>query len=68
MHTPHTARCAYGGQKRSLNPLELELHKTMSCPTWVLGINLRSSIRKIHAINYSAIGENVCHWREPWKI
>lgn len=36
---------AYQGQKRVLDPLELELQAVMSCPVWVLGTELGSLAR-----------------------
>lgn len=36
-------QCAYGGQMRMLDPLELELRVTMSCPVWVLETEVGSS-------------------------
>lgn len=38
-----TCARARGGQKNVLDPLELELQATVSCPMWLLGTELGSS-------------------------
>ena len=43
------------GQKRVLDPLELELQEVVSCLTWVLGAELRSSARVAHILNHGAM-------------
>lgn len=39
----HVSAVVRGGQKRALDPLEMELQEVMSHPMWVLGKKLRSS-------------------------
>lgn len=41
----HLSVGASKGQNKTLGPLELELLVAVSCPTWVVGIKLRSSGR-----------------------
>lgn len=36
---------AQGGQQRELETLELELYEVVSCLTWILGTELRSSCK-----------------------
>lgn len=38
-------KCAHGGQKREMYPLELELQVCMSHSRWVLGTKLQTSVR-----------------------
>lgn len=39
------------GHKRTLELLELETQRVVSCPTWVLGIELKSSGRAPNTLN-----------------
>lgn len=41
----------YGGQKKALDPPDLELHTIISCLTWVLGTELRSCGEAADALN-----------------
>lgn len=45
---------AYGGQKRELDPLELELYMVISQPVWVLGTKLGTSVRAICTLIHGA--------------
>lgn len=45
----------HGGQKRALDPLELELLVVMIGPVWVLGTELRSSVKAACTLSYRAI-------------
>lgn len=42
---------ALGDQKRAPDSLELELQVTVNCPSWVLGTDLRLSIRTAHTLD-----------------
>jgi hypothetical protein len=42
---------ARGGQKRVLDPLQLELQPVVSCLMWVLRTELRSFARATHGLN-----------------
>lgn len=42
---------ALGDQKRVPDSLELELQVTVNCPSWVLGTDLRLSIRTTHTLD-----------------
>jgi hypothetical protein len=43
---------ALGSQKSTSHPVELKLQVAVTHPTWVLGIELRSSRRAINAFNH----------------
>lgn len=51
----HVRAHAHQGEKRTTDPLELELKAVVSHLTWVLGTELRSPGRIIHALNCKAI-------------
>lgn len=40
------------GQERTLDLLELELQEVVSCLTWFLGIELRSSTRAVYDLHH----------------
>lgn len=42
---------AHRGEKRVLDPLELDLQATVSYPTWVLGTKLGSSAKATSTLN-----------------
>lgn len=42
---------ALADQKRAPDSLELELQVTVNCPSWVLGTDLRLSIRTAHTLD-----------------
>lgn len=53
-HTRVHTRISTGAcraQKRLLNTLELQLWTAVSCPMWVLGTELSSSAKEMHALN-----------------
>ena len=41
---------AHGGQKKVLDPLELELHVVVSCVTWVIGNTLQEQCVFLRAV------------------
>ena len=45
----HMCEGVHRSQKRVLDLLELELQAVVSCPTWILGTELRSSVRAANA-------------------
>ena len=49
---PHTRACVYGGQKRVIYSLELELAEVVSHLMWVLGTEPGSFTKAISAFNY----------------
>lgn len=50
---------AKGVQKRVMDPLELEVQALMSCPTWVLGIELWFSVRAASTLYHCAISSTM---------
>lgn len=56
----HVSAGAQGGQKRSLDLLELEAQVVVSCPTWVLGTKLGPSERARSVLNHCAIPPVPC--------
>lgn len=51
----HTSVSAGRGQKRVSDPLELELQGVIRHPTWVLKIQLRSSVRVARVLSHWGI-------------
>lgn len=52
----HTRECSFlRVQKRAWGPLELELQVVVSPPTWLLGLELRSSVRVVQVLHHSDI-------------
>lgn len=52
---PHIAMGAHVGQKRASEPLELGFKVVVSCPMWVLGTELGSSVSAAGSLYHRAI-------------